>query len=135
MVPPTGEVPAVQLVDHQPADFPGEGPGQFLPELTGNDCTSASVESELALLWQDLTAGEAGNANDSRADGVIFNPYTRNTRSILTLSNQFILSTSGTADNLLTARFRSQSGDFVGSTQDSQGLNVPQGFDYFNCNF
>ena len=57
------------------ADFPGDGPGQFIPELTGNDCTSASVEAELAILWQDLTTGEAGNANDSKADGIIFNPY------------------------------------------------------------
>lgn len=72
------------------ADFPGEGPGQFIPELTGNDCTSASVESELTLLWQDLTSTEAGNAGDSRADGVINNPYARNARSILTLNNQFI---------------------------------------------
>lgn len=50
-------------------------------------------------------------------------------------SNNFILSTSGTADNLLIARFRGQNGEFVGSTVDSQGLNVPQGFDYFNFNF
>ncbi len=74
------------------ADFPGEGPGQFIPELTSNDCTSASVESELTLLWQDLSQGEAGGSNDSRADGVIFNPYTRNTRSMLTMNNQFIQS-------------------------------------------
>jgi 6-phosphogluconolactonase (cycloisomerase 2 family) len=50
-------------------------------------------------------------------------------------SNLFILSTPGTAANLLTARYRSQSGDFVGSTIDGQGLNTPQGFDYFNFNF
>ncbi|HEX2838860.1 MAG TPA: hypothetical protein VHN77_12130 [Phycisphaerales bacterium] len=73
------------------ADFPGDGPGQFLPELTGNDCTSASVESELTLLWQDLTSTEAGNASDSRADGVIFNPYSRNTRTFFSMNNQFIL--------------------------------------------
>ncbi|MBS2034336.1 hypothetical protein JST97_05080 [bacterium] len=49
-------------------------------------------------------------------------------------SNNFILSTNG-ADNLLTARFRGQNGEFVGSTVDSQGLSTPQGFDYFNFNF
>jgi hypothetical protein len=74
------------------ADFPGEGPGQFIPELTSNDCTSASVESELTLLWQDLTNTEAGGSSDSRADGVINNPYARNTRPFFTLNNQHALS-------------------------------------------
>ena len=69
------------------ADFPGTAPGNFIPELSANDCTSASVESELALLWQDLTQGEAGNASDSRADGLIVNPFWRSTRGVSTLSN------------------------------------------------
>ena len=71
----------------QNADFPGTGANQFIPELTANDCTSASVEAELALLWQDLTQGELGNGNDSRADGLIVNPYWRQTRGINTFSN------------------------------------------------
>lgn len=71
----------------QNADFPGTGANQFIPELTANDCTSASVESELTLLWQDLTQGEIGNGNDSRADGLIANPFWRQTRGISTFTN------------------------------------------------
>jgi hypothetical protein len=71
------------------ADFPGEGPGQFIPELISNDCTSASVDAELALLFQDLTLNEMGGSSDSRADGVIFNPYSRQRLSILAFNNQF----------------------------------------------
>lgn len=80
------------------ADFPGTGANQFIPELSANDCTSASVESELALLWQDLTQGEAGNASDSRADGLIASPFWRQTRGINTFSNVNI-----TANKPLTA--------------------------------
>lgn len=74
------------------ADFPGTAPNNFIPELSANDCTSASVESELALLWQDLTQGEAGNASDSRADGLIVNPFWRQPRGISTFSNVNITS-------------------------------------------
>lgn len=50
-------------------------------------------------------------------------------------SNNFMVSTGGTGDNVLVARFRGQNGEFVGSTADSQSLNSPQGFDFFTFNF
>lgn len=50
-------------------------------------------------------------------------------------SNNFILSTSGAADNILTARFRGTNGEFTGSTSDTQSLNNPAGFDFFTFNF
>lgn len=69
------------------ADFPGNNPGQFIPELTSNDATSASVEAELALLWQNLTTGELGGSSDSKADGCIFNPFWKQTKPINTQNN------------------------------------------------
>lgn len=71
-------------------DLPGTAPGQFVDEVLRNDITCASVDTELMLLWQNLDAGEAGNANDSQSDGVIVNPFWRQTRSIQTWSNQFL---------------------------------------------
>lgn len=50
-------------------------------------------------------------------------------------SNGYILSTGGVGDNILVARYRSQSGEFVGSTADSQSLFNASGFDFFNFNF
>lgn len=60
---------------------------------------------------------------------------TRSSFVALDPSNNFILSTSGTADNVLVARFRGQNGEFVGSTADSQSLSNPNGFDFFTYNF
>ncbi len=53
----------------------GDNPSQALTELNAGDATYASVDSELTLLWQDLTAGEAGGSGDSLADGMVANPY------------------------------------------------------------
>jgi hypothetical protein len=53
----------------------GDNPGAFVGEYTSNDVACASVDSELTLLWQDLHEGEAGGAADSKADGLILNPY------------------------------------------------------------
>ncbi len=55
----------------------GDNPGAAGTEFTNRDATYASLDSELTLLWQDLIAGENGNAADSHADGVIINPYAR----------------------------------------------------------
>jgi len=49
-------------------------------------------------------------------------------------SNNFIV-TTGTAANIVTARFRGTNGEFVGSTSDTQSLNGPKGFDFFTYNF
>lgn len=50
---------------------------EFLPPSSGGqaDTTCASVDAELVLLWQNLDAGEAGGAMDSKSDNLIDNPY------------------------------------------------------------
>lgn len=53
----------------------GDSPTQTETEQMNRDCTNASLEAELALLWQNLSDGEAGGAADSFADGMIVNPY------------------------------------------------------------
>lgn len=73
----------IQDTDNAPVgDLPSSNPGSFIPELLANDVTCASVESELTLLFQDLSAGEAGNSTDSRADGLIVNPFWAQTLSV-----------------------------------------------------
>jgi len=70
-------------------DFPtaGDNPNNFIGELNADDPTCASVDAELALLWQDLIAGENGNAADSKADGLIVNPYWRSALPITAFTN------------------------------------------------
>lgn len=53
----------------------GDGPGLAVNEILAGDATNAAVDAELALLWQNLEAGEAGGTMDSRSDNVIDNPY------------------------------------------------------------
>ncbi len=60
----------------------GDNPLQLIDEYNASDPTMASVDTELMLLWQDLTAGEAGGPADSRADGVIVNPFWRSQNPI-----------------------------------------------------
>jgi hypothetical protein len=57
----------------------GDFPNDFVNEFSVRDVTSASVDAELTLLWQDLSAGENGGPADSFADGLIVNPYWRAT--------------------------------------------------------
>jgi hypothetical protein len=64
-------------------DFPGNVGNEFL----ANDMNCASVDAELTLLWQDLTAGEAGGGSDSKSDGCILNPFWRASQSITTFTN------------------------------------------------
>lgn len=66
----------------------GDNPANQHREFLAGDCTSASVDSELTLLWQDLTAGEKGGGADSRADGAILNPYWRGARRITDYRNE-----------------------------------------------
>lgn len=65
----------------------GDFPGNVGGELVANDMTCASVESELTLLWQDLTTGEAGGSSDSKSDGCIINPYWKASQPISTFTN------------------------------------------------
>lgn len=62
-------------------------PGSINDEFFGSDVTAASVDTELTLLWQDLSAGENGGPSDSKADGVIINPYWKSSASIASLNN------------------------------------------------
>lgn len=75
-------------------DFVGENATDFPAEFNARDATCASVDSELTLLWQDLTTGELGGAADSKSDGCILNPVWRSQTSI----NNF------TTANILTAK-------------------------------
>lgn len=65
----------------------GDFPAEVSNEVTGNDYTCASVDSELTLLWQDLSSGENGSAADSKADGCIINPFWRSAVGIGELAN------------------------------------------------
>jgi len=65
----------------------GDNPGAFIDEFNGFDVTCASVDSQLTLLWQDLNAGENGNASDSKDDGVIVNPYWKSALPIGSFTN------------------------------------------------
>jgi len=82
-------------------DFVGDNPTDFPAEFSARDVTCASVDTELMLLWQDLTTGEAGGAADSRSDGVILNPYWKSQTPI----NNF------TTANILTAKVFNATGN------------------------
>jgi hypothetical protein len=64
----------------------GDNPGTVGNEFTAGDATYASVDSELTLLWQDLTTGESGGKMDSNADNSVLNPYHTATSSITSYS-------------------------------------------------
>ncbi len=92
----------------------------FNAGISGN-FTYCSMDSELSLLQQPLDAGEAGAQADSRADGMIANPFFRSpyginaytTRNILTtklfgapgggFAGFFWLNSAGTAPTNLTS--------------------------------
>jgi hypothetical protein len=85
-------------------DFPGSIGGEF----SSSDITAASVDAELTLLWQNLAAGENGGSADSKADGLILNPFWRSTTSITLASNANITATktltaSGTGPTWVTS--------------------------------
>lgn len=61
----------------------GDNPANASSETSpGGDYTAASVDSELTLLYQDLDTGEAGGNADSKADGMVLNPYWKSSQSI-----------------------------------------------------
>ena len=64
------------------ANLLGDQPTNALDAFNANNATFASVDSELALLFQDLEQGENGGAFDSPADNYIRNPYFNSTDSI-----------------------------------------------------
>ncbi|HRX86791.1 MAG TPA: hypothetical protein P5572_17330, partial [Phycisphaerae bacterium] len=60
----------------------GDAPSAAVNELSAGDATYASVDTELALLWQNLDTGEAGGTMDSLSDNMIVNPYHTSTVGI-----------------------------------------------------
>jgi uncharacterized protein (TIGR03790 family) len=70
----------------------GDSPSQAANELNAGDATYAALDSELALLWQNLNTGEAGGTMDSLADNVIDNPYHTSTLNIDAFSRSNITS-------------------------------------------
>ena len=73
-------------------DNPGGINAAFNAGISGN-FTYCSVDSELTLLQQSLDAGEAGAQADSRADGMLVNPYWRSIATINAYSTRNILAT------------------------------------------
>ncbi len=68
----------------------GDNPGAAITEINDGDITYASVDSELVLLWQNLSNGEAGGQMDSLADNMIQNPYHTSATAIDAFSRGFI---------------------------------------------
>lgn len=64
------------------ANLDGDNPSTASTQFIANNMTFASVDSELALLYQDLDSGESGGAFDSPADNYIRNPFFNSTDSI-----------------------------------------------------
>lgn len=65
----------------------GDQPSNMFTEFLMGDANCASVDNELALLWQDLGENEAGLRGDSFSDGLILNPYRHATAPIGFYSN------------------------------------------------
>jgi hypothetical protein len=64
----------------------GDNPAQSGNAWNASNYTAASVDSELTLLWQNLSAGEANGGADSRADGLVVNPFYKSTTALVTRS-------------------------------------------------
>jgi hypothetical protein len=71
-----------RIYDIDNADV-GDNPTNAVSEtVPGGDYTAASVDSELTLIYHNLDAGEAGANADSKADGMVLNPYWKSNQSI-----------------------------------------------------
>ncbi len=73
-------------------NYPGEVPSQAGSRFNGSIYCSASVDSELVFLTQDL-GGTTNTAGATRSTGGIYNPYYRQTLPINSWSASFIAST------------------------------------------
>ena len=60
----------------------GDNPSSSSNSFFAGQFNTASVDSDLTLLRQNIETGELGASGDSRSDGVIFNPYWRRTLPI-----------------------------------------------------
>lgn len=73
----------------------GDNPGSLNAYINAGrfgNLTYSAVDSELTLLMQTLNTGEAGLNADSRADGMIVNPFFRSPTSIRGYDTRFISS-------------------------------------------
>ncbi len=79
---------------HRVQDINSAGAGDNPPlagtMINAGNYTAASLDSELTLLWQSLSAGEANGGGDSKADGVILNPYWKGALPINAFDNRNI---------------------------------------------
>ena len=71
----------------------GDNPSFTYNETIAGDATNASMDAELALLWQNLDVGEAGGALDSYSDNMIVNPYHKSNLPIGNFSRTNITTT------------------------------------------
>lgn len=101
----------------------GDGPSTASAETQAGDATFASVDAELALLWQDLYSTEAGATMDSRSDNVIDNPYHQNTAGIHTFSRAAIQ----------TAKSFTNNSDFYWALGGSGATRLTPGDMYLVC--
>ena len=53
----------------------GDNPNLAATMINAGNYTAAALDSELTLLWQNLSTGEANGSDDSKADNVVVNPY------------------------------------------------------------
>ena len=95
--PQPGDIIAIVLIRPMPHRIldsdnalVGDNPSAAVTEINAGDITYASVDSELVLLWQNLSSGEAGGQMDSFADNMIQNPYHTSASAIDAFSRNFI---------------------------------------------
>ncbi|MBL0870538.1 MAG: hypothetical protein IBJ18_08185 [Phycisphaerales bacterium] len=85
---PNGEIRCIVLTKGIPSRifqtspmYAGDLPNSAANSFTAGTYTTSSIDSELALLWQDL-GGETNTAGGTFATGIIANPYWRSTLPI-----------------------------------------------------
>ncbi len=76
-----------RIQDLGPNPNAGDQPSQAAALINAGNLTYASVDSELTLLWQNLSANEQGNGADSKADGGVLNPYFKSSQSATAYSS------------------------------------------------
>lgn len=70
----------------------GDNPNSASAQLSAGNISYASVDAELALLYQNLSAGENNGRLDSHADNVVLNPYHNTAQSITDFSRTNVAS-------------------------------------------
>ncbi len=70
----------------------GDNPNTAVTLINAGNYTAASLDSELTLLWQNLSTGEANGSDDSKADNVVINPFWKATLPINAFDNRNIAS-------------------------------------------